>query len=116
MQPILRLDSVSKTFPGVRALDSVQFDVRPGEVHALLGENGAGKSTLIKIMSGVHEPDGGTVELDGKPVRLGRPQDAQRAGIATIYQELLLFPELTWPRTSSPAMRRGGAGAGSTGA
>ncbi len=95
MQPILRLDSVSKTFPGVRALDSVQFDVRPGEVHALLGENGAGKSTLIKIMSGVHEPDGGTVELDGKPVRLGRPQDAQRAGIATIYQELLLFPELT---------------------
>jgi ABC-type sugar transport system ATPase subunit len=76
-------------------LDSVQFDVRPGEVHALLGENGAGKSTLIKIMSGVHEPDGGTVELDGKPVRLGRPQDAQRAGIATIYQELLLFPELT---------------------
>jgi ABC-type sugar transport system ATPase subunit len=95
VQPILRLDSVSKTFPGVRALDSVQFDVRPGEVHALLGENGAGKSTLIKIMSGVHEPDGGTVELDGKPVRLGRPQDAQRAGIATIYQELLLFPELT---------------------
>ena len=69
VQPILRLDPVSKTFPGVRALDSVQFDVRPGEVHALLGENGAGKSTLIKIMSGVHEPDGGTVELDGKPVR-----------------------------------------------
>jgi rhamnose transport system ATP-binding protein len=95
VQPILRLDSVSKTFPGVRALDSVQFDVRPGEVHALLGENGAGKSTLIKIMSGVHEPDGGTVELDGKPVRLDRPQDAQKAGIATIYQELLLFPELT---------------------
>ena len=73
MQPVLRLDSVSKTFPGVRALDGVRFDVRPGEVHALLGENGAGKSTLIKIMSGVHQPDAGTLQLDGKPVRFAEP-------------------------------------------
>jgi rhamnose transport system ATP-binding protein len=73
----------------------VRFDVRAGEVHALLGENGAGKSTLIKIVSGVYQPDGGEVLIDGQPVRFASPHDAQRAGIATIYQELLLFPELT---------------------
>jgi ABC-type sugar transport system ATPase subunit len=95
MEPVLRLTDIAKSFPGVRALDGVSFDVRAGEVHALLGENGAGKSTLIKIMSGVHEPDAGTVELDGRPVRLASPQAAQAAGVATIYQELLLFPELT---------------------
>ena len=69
--------------------------MRPGEVHALLGENGAGKSTLIKIMSGVYQPDAGTITLDGKPASFASPEDAQAAGIATIYQELLLFPELT---------------------
>ena len=94
-EAVLSLEGVAKSFPGVRALDGVRFDVRAGEVHALLGENGAGKSTLIKIMSGVHEPDAGTLLLDGRPVRFARPQDAQRAGIATIYQELLLFPELS---------------------
>src|ERR671928_609244 len=93
--PIIELRDIGKQFPGVRALDGVAFDVLAGEVHALLGENGAGKSTLIKIMSGVHEPDAGTLLLDGRPVRFARPQDAQRAGIATIYQELLLFPELS---------------------
>lgn len=92
---MLALEDVGKSFPGVRALDSVSFDVRPGEVHALLGENGAGKSTLIKIMSGVHAPDTGRITLDGRPVRFADPQEAQRAGIATIYQELLLFPELS---------------------
>ena len=66
---VLRLESVSKSFPGVRALDRVGFEVRAGEVHALLGENGAGKSTLIKIMSGVYQPDGGSMLIDGKPVR-----------------------------------------------
>ena len=93
--PVLKLDGVSKSFPGVRALADISFDVTPGEVHALLGENGAGKSTLIKIMSGVYQPDGGTMELDGKPTTFDSPQEAQKAGIATIYQELLLFPELS---------------------
>jgi rhamnose transport system ATP-binding protein len=93
--PVLALDGITKSFPGVKALKGVSFDVAPGEVHALLGENGAGKSTLIKIMSGVHEADSGTMRLDGRDLRLTGPHDARRAGIATIYQELLLFPELT---------------------
>ncbi len=93
--PILKLQGISKSFPGVRALSDISFDVKPGEVHALLGENGAGKSTLIKIMSGVYQPDSGTMELDGKPTSFASPEEAQDAGIATIYQELLLFPELS---------------------
>ena len=95
MQAVLALDQISKSFPGVRALDRVGFDVRAGEVHALLGENGAGKSTLIKIISGLYQPDEGTIRLDGEIVRFANPHDAQRRGIATIFQELLLFPELT---------------------
>src|SRR5687768_14123730 len=95
MAPVLQLSGVSKSFPGVRALSDVSFDVRAGEVHALLGENGAGKSTAIKIMSGVYQPDAGVIALDGKPVRFASPEAAQAAGIATIYQELLLFPELS---------------------
>ena len=94
-EPILKLQGISKSFPGVKALTDITFDVRPGEVHALLGENGAGKSTLIKIMSGVYQPDEGSIELDDKPISFDSPQEAQQAGIATIYQELLLFPELT---------------------
>src|SRR5579863_3264368 len=93
--PILSVRNLEKSFPGVRALSGVSFDVAPGEVHALLGENGAGKSTLIKIVSGVFPPDRGEVIVDGKPVNLERPDDARKAGVATIYQELLLFPELT---------------------
>ena len=92
---ILDLKGISKSFPGVKALSDVDFNIREGEVHALLGENGAGKSTLIKILSGVHHPDTGTVLLDNNPVRFASPQEAQAAGIATIYQELLLFPDLT---------------------
>jgi rhamnose transport system ATP-binding protein len=69
--------------------------VRPGEVHTLLGENGAGKSTLIKIVSGVYQPDLGSILVDGGEVRLASPDDARRTGVATIYQELLLFPELS---------------------
>ena len=95
MQPLLELRHISKTFPGVRALDDVQFEVMPGEVHALLGENGAGKSTLIKIASGVYQPDDGQVLIEGNPVRFSSPRDAQSNGIATIYQELLLYPELS---------------------
>lgn len=93
--PVIALDRIGKSFPGVRALDGVSFDVRAGEVHALLGENGAGKSTLIKIVSGVYRPDEGTLAVDGRTVRFDDPQEAQRAGIATIYQELLLFPDLS---------------------
>ncbi len=95
MQAVLALEQISKSFPGVRALDKVDFDVRAGEVHALLGENGAGKSTLIKIISGLYQPDAGTIRLEGEEVRFASPHDAQRRGIATIFQELLLFPELT---------------------
>ncbi|MBL8134403.1 MAG: sugar ABC transporter ATP-binding protein [Anaerolineae bacterium] len=95
MDPILTLTAVSKSFPGVRALQDVHFDMVPGEVHALLGENGAGKSTLIKIISGVYKPDGGEMRLDGKLVAFSNPREAQAGGIATIYQELSLYPELT---------------------
>ncbi|NJO36268.1 MAG: sugar ABC transporter ATP-binding protein [Rhizobiales bacterium] len=95
MTPILELRKINKSFPGVRALNDVEFDVLAGEVHALLGENGAGKSTLIKIISGVYQPDSGSLTVDGKAVRFQSPLAAQAAGIATIYQELLLFPALT---------------------
>src|SRR3954464_7726542 len=91
----LRLTDVSKAFVGVRALTGVSFSVAPGEVHALLGENGAGKSTLIKIISGVYQPDAGTIHVDGRRLHFESPDDSRRAGIATIYQELLLFRDLT---------------------
>jgi rhamnose transport system ATP-binding protein len=93
-EPILKLQGISKAFAGVRALDDVGLDLRPGEVHALLGENGAGKSTLIKIMAGVHRPDAGTITLDRRIVEFASPREAATAGIATVYQEPLLFPDL----------------------
>jgi rhamnose transport system ATP-binding protein len=93
--PLLEVRDIEKSFPGVRALSGVSFDVKGGEVHALVGENGAGKSTLIKIISGVYEPDGGSILIDGRETWLASPDDARRARVATIYQELLLFPELT---------------------
>ena len=92
---VLRLTDVVKTFPGVRALDGVQLEVRAGEVHCLLGQNGAGKSTLIKVLSGAHRPDSGEVEWLGEPVAFANPQAAMRAGIATIYQELDLVDDLS---------------------
>ncbi|HMM28006.1 MAG TPA: sugar ABC transporter ATP-binding protein [Aggregatilineaceae bacterium] len=96
MQPILELTNISKRFPGVQALKNVRFDVLPGEVHALIGENGAGKSTLIKIISGVYRPDEGMVKMHQKEREpFHSPRDAQAAGIATIYQELSLYPELS---------------------
>ena len=94
-EPALALRNISKSFPGVRALDDVSFDVWPGEVHALLGENGAGKSTLIKIISGVYPPSSGEMQVNGKPVHFAHPREAQAQGIATIYQEFSLYPELT---------------------
>jgi ABC-type sugar transport system ATPase subunit len=95
MKPILELAHISKKFPGVQALNDVRFDVSPGEVHALLGENGAGKSTLIKIISGLYKPDQGDIHLDGTAVSFNDPREAQLRGIATIYQELSLYPELS---------------------
>src|SRR3954452_2753263 len=92
--PLLKLDGISKSFAGVKALVDVDFEAWPGEVHALLGENGAGKSTLIKIIAGVHRPDSGTITIDGKPVTFSTPREATHAGIATVYQEPLLFPDL----------------------
>jgi rhamnose transport system ATP-binding protein len=92
---LLEVRDIEKAFPGVRALSGVSFDVRAGEVHALLGENGAGKSTLIKIVSGVYQPDVGSILVNGMTVHFSTPDDARRAGVATIYQELLLFPELS---------------------
>jgi simple sugar transport system ATP-binding protein len=86
---------ITKTFPGVKALDGVDFTLQPGEVHALLGENGAGKSTLIKVLTGVLQADAGTVELDGKVVRIGSPAQAQDLGINTVYQEVNLVPTLS---------------------
>jgi len=93
--PFLRLAGVVKTFPGVRALDGVDLDILPGEVHCLLGQNGAGKSTLIRVLAGAHQPDAGTIELHGSAVTFANPQAAIRAGIATIYQELDLVDDLT---------------------
>lgn len=92
--PLVRLIGITKSFPGVRALDGVDFDVLPGEVHALLGENGAGKSTLMKILSGAYQPDAGVIEIDGIPVRLHSPTEAARLGIGMIYQELTVLPNL----------------------
>jgi ribose transport system ATP-binding protein len=91
----LHLEGLTKTFPGVRALDNMSLSVRPGEVHALLGENGAGKSTLLRTMSGVMKPNSGTIAVDGKVLTLRTPLDARRAGIAMIHQELQQVPELT---------------------
>ncbi|MCL4251231.1 MAG: sugar ABC transporter ATP-binding protein [Anaerolineae bacterium] len=93
--PILEIEHISKRFPGVQALSDVAFQVYAGEVHALLGENGAGKSTLIKIISGVYRPDEGTIRIDNQPVTFNNPREAQARGVATIYQELSLYPELT---------------------
>ncbi|MEU4577092.1 MULTISPECIES: sugar ABC transporter ATP-binding protein [Nonomuraea] len=92
---MLVMRGIVKQFPGVRALDGVDLDVRAGEVHCLLGQNGAGKSTLIKVLAGVHQPDEGTVEFNGAQVRPSGPMDAIRLGFATIYQELDLVDGLS---------------------
>lgn len=93
--PVLRVREVSKSFGAVAAVQSVSFDLYGGEAHALVGENGAGKSTIVKMLAGVHRPDAGTLELDGAPIELNTPADAKAAGIAVIYQEPTLFPDLS---------------------
>ncbi|PBC60164.1 sugar ABC transporter ATP-binding protein [Streptomyces sp. Tue6028] len=93
--PLLTMSGITKSFPGVRALDGVDLDVQAGEVHCLLGQNGAGKSTLIKVLAGAHQPDDGTIGWRGAPVTLKSPIAAMRLGIATIYQELDLVEGLS---------------------
>lgn len=92
---ILSMNNISKTFPGVNALENVDFSLQQGEIHALVGENGAGKSTLIKIMTGVEHPDSGFIELDGKPVQVRSPQYSQEIGISTVYQEVNLCTNIS---------------------
>ena len=94
-EPLLAVVGVAKSFGSTRALRDVSIDLRAGEVHSLVGENGAGKSTLIKVMTGLHRPDTGHVAVDGEVTELRNPADAQRLGIACIYQEPLVFPDLT---------------------
>ncbi len=92
---IVVMEGIEKAFPGVHALQHVDFSVARGEIHALVGENGAGKSTLIKVLTGVERPDSGTVSLDGQPVVIRSPLHAQELGITTVYQEVNLCPNLT---------------------
>ena len=92
---LLELRGIRKSFGGVRALRGVSFDLRAGEIHALLGENGAGKSTLIKTLGGIHTPDAGEIFMDGRAERIASPADAARLGIRVIHQELALAPNLS---------------------
>lgn len=94
-QTVLDMKGITKVYPGVKALDKVDFSVEKGSVHALMGENGAGKSTLIKVLTGVIQKDGGTVVLDGEPVEIHNVYDANNKGISAVYQELDLIPELS---------------------
>jgi simple sugar transport system ATP-binding protein len=96
--PLLEARSVSRRFGHVQALDKADFAVYPGEICALIGDNGAGKSTLVKLLSGADVPDSGTLLVDGKPVSLSSPSAAQQLGIATVYQDLALTPELAAAR------------------
>lgn len=93
--PILKVSGICKAFPGVKALINVDFQLRKGEIHALMGENGAGKSTLIKVLTGVDKPDKGEILLDNKPIYVKSPQHAQELGISTVYQEVNLCPNLS---------------------
>ena len=94
---VLEMRNIHKSFPGVKALQGVDFNLGEGEIHALMGENGAGKSTLIKVLTGVYEKDEGEIYLKGhdKPVNIRAPHDAQNLGISTVYQEITLCPNLT---------------------
>lgn len=93
--PMLQMTGITKRFPGVLALDNVDFSVRTGEIHSLIGQNGAGKSTLMNILSGVYGPDSGEIRISGRPVTMNHPREALRLGIGTVYQELSLVPRLS---------------------
>src|SRR5690606_1721865 len=92
---LIVMEGINKSFPGVRALADAHFELRPGEVHALVGENGAGKSTLMKILAGIYHRDGGQIFYKGEPVEISTPRAAQELGISMIHQELNLMPHLT---------------------
>jgi ribose transport system ATP-binding protein len=94
-QPVLEMQAITKRFPGVLALDHVDFEVNRGEIHSLIGQNGAGKSTLMKILAGVYSADEGLIKLDGQPVHFKHPRDSLDKGITTVYQELSLLSNLT---------------------
>src|ERR1700733_13272753 len=115
--PLLSVTDLSKAFGATQALTSASFELRAGEVHALVGENGSGKSTLVKIVSGVHRPDSGRVELSGEPVSLRNPQAAPAHGIVTMFQEVLVADSCSilenvwmgsdsWTKRTPPAEKR----------
>lgn len=95
METILEMKNISKHFSGVKALDKIQFDLRKGEIHSLLGENGAGKSTMIKILAGIHTPTEGQIFINGKEVKIEKVSDAKELGISVIHHELSLVPYMT---------------------
>ncbi|SEM40280.1 rhamnose ABC transporter ATP-binding protein [Gemmobacter aquatilis] len=95
MQPVLSLRGISKSFPGVKALQNVQLDLYPGQVTALVGENGAGKSTIVKVLTGIYQPDGGSIAVDGAVTSFASPDAAAKAGVTAIHQETVLFDEMT---------------------
>ncbi len=95
VQPIVSMVGIDKRFGPVRANDKVDLTLYPGEIHAVLGENGAGKTTLMNILSGMYQPDGGSITLDGKPVTIGSPSEALALGIGTVYQHFTLVPNLS---------------------
>src|SRR5438128_8710264 len=94
-RPVLELRGVTKQFPGVLANDHIDFDLRRGEVHALLGENGAGKSTLMNILYGLYHPDEGEIRIKGEPARINSPKDAIARGIGMVHQHFMLIPVMT---------------------
>src|SRR5205807_4788744 len=91
----VEMRGITKRFAGLLANDAVDFDLAPGEVHALLGENGAGKSTLMNVLYGLYQPDAGEIRMDGKAVRIGSPSDAIAAGIGMVHQHFMLIPVMT---------------------